>query len=62
MKITINLDGKEQKIELDANAICSLKAEEVLRIINNTLSLGEISYVIKELQEKHFNGNEEEEE
>lgn len=32
MKIVANLDGQEQKIELDANVIFSLKAEEVLRI------------------------------
>lgn len=62
MKIVTNLDGKEQKIELEADAIYSLTAKEALRIIDNALSLGEISYVIKELQEKYFSDNEEEEE
>lgn len=62
MKILTNLDGKEQKIELDADVICSLTAKEAVRIIENTLSVGGISYVIKELQEKYFNDSEESEE
>lgn len=62
MKIVTNLDGKEQKTELDADVVYSLTAKEALRIIENGLSLGGISYVIKELQEKYFNDSEEEEE
>ncbi|WP_273403184.1 hypothetical protein [Campylobacter avium] len=62
MKIVTILDGKEQKTELDADVVYSLTAKEALRIIENALSLGGISYVIKELQEKYFNDSEEEEE
>lgn len=62
MKIVTNLDGKEQRTELDADVVYSLTAKEAVKIIENALSLGEISYVIKELQEKYFNDSEEEEE